>query len=843
MQSAKRLSMINFFFSFRKNVDFTRSKGSGMSRGGMLISACFRYGGLGGIMILLFLQPAFGQAQWQADQYFDADQFNKAAILYEQIFQDDATDYQAAFRLAECYRRLFEYEKAQRYYQLVRTKDAADFPLSIFYYGLMLKYNQQYEEALSEFDQFIKGYQTPDLSRFVDQAKKEKQGCYLALVEKNETPSFSFFRLAAPVNSEYNEYGPAIFRNDSALVITSARAKTRKRINNRSGEGFTDNLLFVKDQTNWALQNKEQGFDVTNTRWSDGSGTFNRAKDKYYFTSCREDGSCRIYLSQLQGGKWQDPVVLNQHINLPGSNAKHPALSGSGDTLFFVSDRPGGQGGTDIWMSIQAGEEAWGSPVNLGKEINTSFNEISPFYVSQGNLLVFASNGHEGLGGMDIYLAEGLGTVTIFLEDLGKPFNTSKDDCYLVMGDKTGYLASNRDGNFDIFTFLKPEGVKTKDFLLGNFNEQPAPGTARVFQQMITDPGITFPLANESLFSVRSSEKERLRGGSTRFILSSDVSDIMLDKFRRESEREKQKATAPDSLSFSTLAVADSIHYGSVLLTFNTKGMKEQERGELNGKLVMDRTDSALTAVTLNLVTSDGALAKIATTNEQGDFRFVNLDPATVYHIFVDTKSVPGHVKAAIRKVNLKSYGNEVNVFRYENIYYDFNQSGLRKEARVVLDELAAFYRQHPDIRIEINAFTDSTGDAAYNLRLSQERGQSAFDYLIRQGVDRSDLVINAQGVSTTIHALNPLVSQQLNRRVEFEVIGKGIDYQPQYETRILKSKTDISALSEALGMPVEELKAINGLEKEELQAFKPCRIRKTANDKAQAFFYDILKK
>lgn len=792
---------------------------------------------------------SYGQQRSLADQYFEANQFHKAAMLYDQVFQQDTTDYGAAFRLAECYRRMFSYEKAQHYYQVVQANEFRKYPLSLFYYALMLKYNEHFEEAIGYFDQFIRYDDTPDLSLYIVQAKKEKQGCYLALMEKSQTAQQQFFRMEAPVNSTYNEYAPAILQSDSLLVITSSRIKSTKgRINHRLGEGFTDHLMFIKTAHGWELDQSKQGFSTVNSRWSDGSGCFNKEKNKYYFTSCQNDGFCNIYVSALKDGEWQEPLKLNQHINLPGTNSKHPALSTSGDSLFFVSDRPGGYGHTDIWMSITAEEERWEPAVNLGNAINTPFKEISPFYLSEEEILIFSSDGQEGMGGMDIYWVADISRPGISIQNLGAPFNSSRDDCYLVLEEEHGYLASNRDQGFDIYTFSKPVNQTVEDFLLGNFDVPSSSTSVSVFQDMITDMGTEFPLSNKSILSVRSSEKERLRNGGTRFILSSDVDDILLENFKRESQREQQDEGEKVRLPLITRTFVDestgvTTTYGYPVLTLQTHTIPANKKGEVRGRLLLAGSDSVLRGVVLNLTTASGELAKISASNDQGEFRFVNLSPDSVYQIFVDASSVPPGDEVAVKDLVLQAYNHEVHTFRYENIYFDFNQSGLRKEAKIVLKELADFYQKNQEIQIEINAYTDSIGNADYNLLLSQQRGQSAFDYLIEMGVDKSALVINAQGASTSIGSTNSFVSQQLNRRVEFEIIGRGIDYKPPYETRILKPKIDLRTLADEIQMSQEELKSINGFDDEEIQAYKPIRVKIPAGIKTDDLFYDILNK
>ncbi len=809
-----------------------------------------------GIVCLFFCNGMMGMAlSWYplmaqtgngADQYFAADQFFKAAALYEQLWERDSTREEVAYRLGECYRRMFSYEKAQQWYALVQQRNPVDFPLSVYYYALMLKYNGHFEEAIAAFDRFMLQGPKSGFQTYIAQAQKEKQGSYLALVEEN-TADYQFSRLPAPVNTNFQEFAPALLQDDSVLVVTTSwRKSDNGKINNRLGEGFTDQLMWEKREGAWMAVQQNDHFDVTNSRWSDGSGCFNSEKNKYYFTSCREEGFCQLYVSVLKKGLWQKPVVLNDNINVPETNAKHPALSAGGDTLFFVSDRQDGYGGTDLWMSVAVSGESWGPAVNLGKEINTPFNEISPYMYSQEGVFVFASDGHEGLGGMDFYLVEGWPAKSFLIQNLGQPFNASRDEAYMVLGKQTGYLSSNREQSFDIYTFRKPPDVSWKNFLTGYFPNMSATSPVVVFQDIITDRSTHLMPENNHILSVMSGDQESLSNGSTRFILSSDIEDVLLDRFQREvqaARRNQQEASTMD-LKPEAILMVDSMKtmgaYGYHILTFKTDSMARTEKGAISGKLLTEKSDSILSAITLHLLTADQQLAKITTTNAQGDFRFSNLKPGSVYHIYVEATQIPQSLDFTLKEIVLQTYGEEIRTFWYENIYFDFNQSHLRKEARIVLEELADLYHQHPAIQIEINAFTDSTGNPEYNLLLSQERGQSAFDFLMAQGVDRSALVINAQGISTAVSSSHYFASQQLNRRVAFEVMGRGIRYEPLYETHILKPSVSLTTVAETLKMSVKEIKSINGLSQEEIQAFKPIRVRKTTID-TESLFYDVL--
>src|SRR5688572_19222115 len=138
-----------------------------------------------------------------------------------------------------------------------------------------------------------------------------------------------------------------------------------------------------------------------------------------------EGPQCRIFVTTFKNNKWSEPAPLNSNINFKSFESKHPAISYGGDTLVFSTNRGGGHGKFDLWMSIDAGEDNWGPAMNLGKDINTKLNELTPSFTSFPNILFFSSDGHEGYGGLDEYMAKRLSTGETLLFNLDMPFNSN----------------------------------------------------------------------------------------------------------------------------------------------------------------------------------------------------------------------------------------------------------------------------------------------------------------------------------------------------------------------------------------------------------------------------------
>ena len=332
----------------------------------------------------------------------------------------------------------------------------------------MQKLKGQYANALTTFKIFQRLIKDQKLTEdeeyrsFYQQAKVEIDGCQLAMNQvAMEHPDHALAPVLGELNSQYNDFAAFSIGSDDVVCITSARKAGKGGLqNNTFGQGFTDLFRFEKDAAGtWTEYNAKDRFEsMINTKWGEGSGSFNSERTKFYYTNCNEDlgDVCQIFVSYLSGGRWTEAVALNSNINQEGFTSRHPNLSPGGDTLFFASDREGTLGQLDIWMSLNAGGDNWSPPVNLGNQINTSFNEMSPFYSHSEKVLFFSSGGHRGFGGLDIYIAKGKSFKAAEIHNAGMPFNSSRDDMFFFLGETRGYLSSNRDGGvglLDIFEF------------------------------------------------------------------------------------------------------------------------------------------------------------------------------------------------------------------------------------------------------------------------------------------------------------------------------------------------------------------------------------------------------
>ena len=401
------------------------------------------------------------------DKYAEANDHQSAIGVYKAILEDkDPNNIAAQYKIAESYRAILDYEMAEGYYLKVKRRNDGRFILAAYYYPLMKKLNGDYQEALESFEEFMlllkekDQHEDPRYRHYYEQARIEREGTLIALNETTNTqPEHQFTILPKPVNSEDMDSAPATFTNDSTIVISSGRKGGKGSLTSAFGGSYNDLYRFSKTGSGWSEVKTRDDFDIVNEKFDDAAGMFNTDRTKFYFTRCVEASAnvvnCFVYVSKLVKGEWSEPIKLNTNINQSGSNSRQACVTITGDSLFFCSDRAGGIGGYDIYLSTKFGDENWGPAQHLGSQINTPFTESSPFYHLTGKLY-FSSEGHRGFGGFDIYLADGSSFEKAEIYNIGAPFNSNKDDMFFFMGQHKGYISSNRKGGLgkmDIYSF------------------------------------------------------------------------------------------------------------------------------------------------------------------------------------------------------------------------------------------------------------------------------------------------------------------------------------------------------------------------------------------------------
>jgi len=354
-------------------------------------------------------------------------------------------------QLGDVYRQDDRYEKAVTAYQKVLETDATLTPLTLFGLGESLLFTGQYASAKRYLERYraLGGLGKKSLA----QIDKYLIDCVFSLENQQTGEPYVPKKLGSGINTADDEYFPKLTANNKTIIFTR---KTKNR------ENFYESHLIGEE---WTEAEKLIGF-VNSDDFNEGAHCISPDGKYLFFTGCnRPDGmgSCDIYVSRQENGVWAEPHNLGAPINTRGWESQ-PAISADGRTLYFVSNRQGGMGGHDIYKSTLGGDGSWSAPQNLGRNINTPFDESSPHIHADNRTLYFASDGWPGFGRKDIFMSQmdetGEWSVP---QNMGRWINDFRDQTalHVSMNGRIAHLASqDSTGQLDIFCFTLPEHLQ-----------------------------------------------------------------------------------------------------------------------------------------------------------------------------------------------------------------------------------------------------------------------------------------------------------------------------------------------------------------------------------------------
>jgi outer membrane protein OmpA-like peptidoglycan-associated protein len=463
-----------------------------------------------------------------------------------------------------------------------------------------------------------------------------------------------------------------------------------------------------------------------------------------------------LYYSELdEKGNWKHPEELP--FNSDHYSTGHPAITSDGETLYFVSDRPGGYGFTDIYFSNWK-ENSWDEPVNLGHSVNTEGSEMFPFCHADGTLY-FSSDGHVGLGGLDIYkykADEHNEPVNI-----GYPMNTSDDDFgFIEINTETGsegFFSSNRDGGLgedDIYQFLfeKPKYLPITGIVVDKRTGEPLPGSDVTLND-------SFEVLLESVTADVNAKFSFIIKDKTKYIISATRENYSRDEETVNSEQLPDGNRVIMEILAKPLVVKGTIYHENTQTPLDSSKLIVTVQG---------------TGEKFGIITGkDGKYSFIASPDEEYYLLAEKHEHFSEHRTFSTMGITTGEI---IHDFHLKQIfiGKPITL---ENIYFDHDKTEIRRDAVRALDLFVIDLHENPEIIIELSTHTDSQGSDDCNLTLSEKRAHSVDDYITSQGIDPSRIISRGYGEQ---HLLNECKNDvecddeqhEENRRAECKVTG-----------------------------------------------------------------------
>lgn len=386
--------------------------------------------------------------QTKAENLFDKGDFYNSLLLFEKLIAGDSLNPYFNYHAGVCkynIRRL-KYD-ALRNFEIARSKPVTEL---YFYLGNMYHLHQMFSEAITEYEKYL--LKKPDLK---DHTNEEVtmliEKCAFAMKEINrENNIVSISNIGSAINSKFPEYVPLISADGKKLFFTSRREGSSGNKLDPMGDHYED--IYMAEMVDGKWMSVIQIDSPLNSQTHDACVGLTPEGENLllYRTSASLTGG-DIYLTVFDGKKWSEPVLLDEEINSPEWVEPSACFSSDGSVIYFSSNRPGGFGARDLYRSVKLPNGKWSKAVNLGAQINTSYDEDAPFIHPDDDKLYFSSSGHPGMGGYDIYRSDkdenGVWGKPV---NLGFPLNTVDDDIYFVLSadGTTGYFSSKREEGF-----------------------------------------------------------------------------------------------------------------------------------------------------------------------------------------------------------------------------------------------------------------------------------------------------------------------------------------------------------------------------------------------------------
>ena len=414
------------------------------------------------ILLLIAVSTTIVSAQnsktKKADNLYDRLAYTDAAQAYQKVLKRGTTDVYVFERLANCYYFINDTKKAEMYYKRVaKSKDAN--PEAIYNYAQTLKANGKF----SDYNTWMKNFAklSPNDTRVKEFMKNPN---YIPKI-MDDMARYTATNME-DINSEYADFGGIVYGKD--FYFASGRNTSRKTYQ-WNEEPYLE--IYKATNVGGTMKNAELLNGDVNTKYHESNAVISADGKRMYFDrndyfegdydkSANGINQINLYYAENIDGKGWSGVVSAPFNNNEYSTG-HPALSQDGNTLYFVSDMPGGKGGSDIYMVAINSDGSLGTPKRLGDNINTEGKELFPYLDSNGTLY-FSSNGHMGLGGLDVFYAEAQGDGFDVVNNLGKGVNSSADD-FAYKYDPTsqsGYVSSNREGGMGSDDIYMVEAVE-----------------------------------------------------------------------------------------------------------------------------------------------------------------------------------------------------------------------------------------------------------------------------------------------------------------------------------------------------------------------------------------------
>jgi outer membrane protein OmpA-like peptidoglycan-associated protein len=697
-------------------------------------------------LVALMASPVFSQTAKivKADKNFKNFNYKNAIKYYldlaEAGYKASDKGYVSA-RLGDSYRLINDPENAELWYRIAVEEPKCN-AKTWYYFAQVLRSNRKYNEASGWMKKYLDS-NPEDKAALKEWA--EFKG-YANIMADSVKISIKYME---NINTKMADFSPAYYKD--MVIFVSSRDTISARRSAWTDEPFYT-LYESKIDSNYQLTSYKRLFGSVNTRLHEGPVAYDSINGILYFTRNNYLGKkgkskdntnyLKVYQATKEDGKWQN--IKELPFNNDEYTCAHPALSPDGKKLYFISNMPGGYGGSDLYY-VEKQDSGWSKPKNAGEPINTAGDELFPSYSFNGTLY-FASNGHPGLGGLDIFYIE-----ENEVKNIGYPINTSFDDFGITtINDEKGFFSSNRNG-----------GYNNDDIYFFRINQPPVAKDDKLFIEIYNnDYNIDTLLVNV----LRNDNDKNKDIDSSRLAILSQTSAGAFSKNDKSGNVFYKPAKGFKGVDTLQYVVYDQTNLSDTASLFVYVVGTNPPTAVTDRAMVEKNTVNNDIYVLENDFDEDEDLSNDSITIVEGTKhgKIEHTDNMVLYtpkkdywgedYFVYKNYDLAGHtdVDTAFIKVYTIFMGQIVTPDFELNLVINFRSGrwDITPKAAASLDSLVTALKDNPTFEIELGAHTDSRGSATFNQSLSQKRAESAVSYIIKKGIDKSRLTAKGYGES-----------------------------------------------------------------------------------------------
>jgi outer membrane protein OmpA-like peptidoglycan-associated protein len=591
----------------------------------------------------------------KAEKHFSDFNYAKAIPVYQKVAEGNSPEkQQAMIRLADCYRILNNYPEAEMYY--AKAVAIGKVPSEVNYnYGNVLKSNNKYNEALTQYALFLAENQNSST------AKNAIKFCQEIKYWESRPREYEVKNMES-INTKRSEFSPFVLNNNLIFVGEKIADVVDFEKSLTNNQPFLD--IFSAELKNNELKKEKLLSKKINSTYHDGPITFSAdgkmaAYTRVNYIVNKKDKNfvnrAKIYFSEVNGKSFSKPKPFI--YNSDDYSCAHPSLSADGNTLYFSSDMPGTMGGQDIWVCKRNGD-SWDKPVNLGFDINTSGDEVFPSIKKDG-VLFFSSNGLPGFGDLDIFSAKQLNGKWLLNRNEGMLLNSKADDFGITfLNDSVGYFSSNREGGKgedDIYYYkYTNKNTSVEGFVLMTENLNDPAKDVKVYLLDSIGKTIDSIMTNEKgYFAFKDLDADKIY-----------MAEIEGNETNLKNKSRYYLADKNSKITRITHSVSPGQKFVFKNLPVDPNGMPDlysEDDLSLAGNLLYGENPSKPLANKKVIIKNEfGDIVEETTTNEFGAFAFRNLPLDQNYSITVIDDDVPLNSKIILTNKS----GKEVKVAR-----------------------------------------------------------------------------------------------------------------------------------------------------------------------------------